>query len=419
MGYEIFQNKKEIYIFLAALLIIFLINLSFIFYDFNKFKSSKILDGSAIVTKSFVKTKNNKTYRTIHLSYNGLTIYTNVAKSSKIKKNDFVNFKIYINKVTFLQFLNGRFYAKSIKISKSIEQQNNIRERVINKVESLHSEQKIANLYSALYFASVLNNDLRQDITKWGIAHLIAISGFHLGVIFATIHFLLNLMFAKFVRLFFPFLNLKFIISVFIFLILFFYLYVLNYTPSFLRAFIMSFIVFLCTVKNIKIFSFQTLFITILLSIALYPRLIFSISFYFSCVGVLNIFIFIRHFWGKFNLVMDSILLNLYVFLAMNIIVYYYFNIFSFAQIFVIIAGFIFIVFYPMSVFFHLVGIGDIFDKFILYFLNYDITTYQVHIPMWLFLVANIITLLSIRYKIMAVVSAIFGILPPLLIVEN
>ena len=48
--------------------------------------------------------------------------------------------------------------------------------------------------------------------------------------------------------------------------------------------------------RGIKIVSFQTLMIAVGLLLPFFPRLFFSLSFWFSTFGVLSIFIFVRYY---------------------------------------------------------------------------------------------------------------------------
>lgn len=95
----------------------------------------------------------------------------------------------------------------------------------------------------------------------------------------------------------------------------------------------MAFWVFYLLCKNIKIINFVTLFCSTLLCISLYPRLLFSIGFLFSILGVFYIFLYMHHFANKFNNLINIILLNIWTFFAMVLPVLYFFPLISYQQI--------------------------------------------------------------------------------------
>ena len=196
-----------------------------------------------------------------------------------------------------------------------------------------------------------------------------------------------------------------------------FYLFLLDFTPAFLRSLLMSALAFLFLVENLKIFSFWTLFLTIIISICFMPNLVFSVGFYFSCLGVFYIYLYLHHFNNlfkstKIGILKHILVFNIYVFFAMNIPVYYYFNTFAFSQIAVIPIGYIFTIFYPLSLFLHIFGAGNLMDELLLNFLNYNIKTYEIFIPPMLFYSLNLLNFVAIKNRLVAILLPIFGIIP-------
>ncbi|ETJ82416.1 hypothetical protein X908_04200 [Campylobacter jejuni subsp. jejuni 81-176-DRH212] len=88
----------------------------------------------------------------------------------------------------------------------------------------------------------------------------------------------------------------------------------------------MAFWIFYLLCKNIKIINFVTLFCSILLCISLYPRLLFSIGFLFSILGVFYIFLYMHHFANKFNNLINIILLNIWTFLLWFYLCFIFFH---------------------------------------------------------------------------------------------
>ena len=433
---EIFENKREIFYFLLFITIIFALNLAFCYHEFNEFKSQKYRFYNAQILQNYEKTNaKGKTYRVLRLKTSEFEFYTTTKKDFKTNGAKYLNIGVITQNVKFKDFVKKRFYMPSFKLKPKFENsfensaqslQNspnlknkfaNLKQNAINFITSQHQNSKLKELYSALYFATPISKELRANVTNWGIAHIIAISGFHLGIIFGVCFFILMPIYKFFQKRFFPYRSANFDISIFVFILMSFYLFVLEFTPSFLRSLAMAFVGFFLLMRNFKIINFATLFITIALLIALFPHLAFSIGFYFSCMGVLFIFIYVKHFKDKFSPFLHLIFFNLFVWLCMNVPVYYFFSTLTPLQIAVVPISYVFIIFYPLSVVLHLFGLGGIFDENLLNFLEFSVSSYQTQIPLWLFITANLCAILAIKFKKFALLCPILGFLPIFFIV--
>lgn len=215
---------------------------------------------------------------------------------------------------------------------------------------------------------------------------------------------------------YFPYLNLRFYISLILFILMGFYLYILDFTPSFLRSYIMGVIGFLLLSRGLKIFSFGNLILSILIGVAFSVNLLFSIGFYFSALGVYFIFLYIHHFGNKddlnsyWRIFIHTLALEIFVFLAMNIPVYYFFPTVSWYQISVIPIAYIFVIFYPLSLFLHIFGYGGIFDEWILRFLEFAPAQGRAVVSLWEFIGYNILALLAIYKKQIMILLAFLGL---------
>lgn len=418
--FELFENGFGVIKFLLILTAIFVLNLGYEYYKFSEFKAKKFQFLDVSVEHSYLKSKNGRTYRVLKLNSGEFSFYTTTKKDSDINRYDRLNLGVVTNSLSYNEWIKKRFYMPSFKIKK-LKSKPNLKQKIISSIQNQHSDDKIKELYVTLYLATPISKELRDDVTKWGIAHVVSISGFHLGIIFGVIFLALTPVYRYFQSRFFPYRSSYFDISVFAFALMIWYLFLLDFTPSFLRSLVMAFIGFLFLIKNIRILSFYTLFLTIGLSVAFFPNLVYSIGFYFSCLGVFYIYLYAHHFgdikFGKFSVLTHAILLNIYVYLAMNVPVYHFFKTLAFSQIAVIPIGYIFVVFYPLSVLLHIFGVGDLMDSMLLSFLNYEIPTFQTQIPPSIFYIMNLLLLPAIRYKFIALFLAFIGVLPLFFIV--
>lgn len=184
----------------------------------------------------------------------------------------------------------------------------------------------------------------------------------------------------------------------------------IGFIASFLRAFLMSVAGFYMICKKIKILNFYTLFGVILFSVALFPQLLFSVGFYFSCLGVFYIYVYLLYFAPRFSLLENSLLLNLYVFFAMEVAVLYFFPLISLLQLSVLVLNYIFGVFYPLSFLLHIFGYGSIFDEILSKMLTFRLSSGSLHISTFVFLLYNAITLLCVKFKPAAFLPPLFGV---------
>ncbi|MBO7369863.1 MAG: ComEC/Rec2 family competence protein [Campylobacter sp.] len=431
---EIFENKREILLFLLFALSVFILNLGFCYKEFSEFKSQKYRFYNAQILQNYEKTNaKGKIYRVLRLKTGEFEFYTTTKKDFEFNGAKTLNIGVITQNVKFIDFVKKRFYMPSFKLKPKFEnsinsEQNsaetlqnspnfknkfaNFKQNAINFITSQHKNSKMQELYSALYFATPISRELRANVTNWGIAHIIAISGFHLGIIFGICFFIFKPVYKFFQKRYFPYRSVNFDISIFVFILMSFYLLVLDFTPSFLRSLAMAFVGFFLLMRNFKIINFATLFITIAFLIALFPHLAFSIGFYFSCMGVLFIFIYVKHFKDKFGLFAHLIFFNLFVWLCMNVPVYYFFSTLTPLQISVVPISYAFIIFYPLSVILHIFGVGYIFDEYLLNFLEFSLSIYKTQIPLWLFVTANLSAILAIKFKNFALLCALLGVLP-------
>jgi ComEC/Rec2-like protein len=410
----LFESRGEIGVFVAICLVVFVINVAIKFYEFSQFSSQKYEILTAKVLQDYNKTNDkNQTYRVLKFQMPDFSFYTTSRDFElDFQVGQFVKISVIKNRLKFSDFLSGNFYLSNIGILplRYYFDENFIdvfRNALQEQIVSQHQSLKMRELFSALFLATSISKQLRADVNFYGIAHLIAISGYHIGLIFGFLYFVIRMIYAPFHQRF-PYRNAKFDISVMIFTILIFYFILLGFVPSFLRALLMSLVAFYLFSRNVKILSFELLFVVICVAIAFFPSLIFSVGFYFSSCGVFYIYLYLHHFSrvfdGRFYRLFHGLALNFWVFCAMILPVLYFFPLISFQQFAVLPLTFLFVIFYPLSLVLHLFGLGGIFDEYLLEFLSWRLYGVDLNIPTWLFVIYNILSLISVKSKILATI---------------
>jgi len=331
--------------------------------EFQKYKNLTKFDSYIIeaqVLSQYTKTKNSKTFQVLKLkSENGSTIYTSANKSLEDIKGKKISLEIWAGEKSFYEYLVS-FYA----YSKIIYIHNNItlKQKLNSHLSSSHKNEDITSIYQALYTASPLKYHLYSTFSALGVSHLLAISGFHLGVLSALLFFLIKYPYKSLQNKFFPYRSQKLDSFIIISIVLFTYLIFLDSPPSLVRAFGMLIIGFFLYDRGIKIISMQTLFLTVVLLLSFFPRLSFALGFWLSVAGVFYIFLFLIYFkyLSKF---WQFILVPFWVYILMLPYSLAIFQSFSIYHPLSIIWTSLFTIFYPLSILLHILSIGDIFDN--------------------------------------------------------
>lgn len=402
----LFANKKELFYTLLAVVILFCFSLSYEYYKYKKITSYSLHVATVQVINIHKKvSKKGKPYTVLKLKNRDFTFYTVSWKPLHVKLKDSVEVGFYTGKINFYNYLKN-FYAPLKFIHIKSREKPNI---LVDFVQNQHTQSLTKELYSALYFATNISSDLRKDIAKWGISHLIAISGFHLTILSSLLYFLLRPIYSFFQDRYFPYRNRSADLAFIVFAFLGSYAYFIDFSPSVLRAFILSLVAFFFYSQNIKIISFATLFFTMSIVLILFPKLFFSIAFWFSLSGVFYILLFLHHF-SHLHKIAIFLLLHFWVFVLMLPIVHFVFDTFSFYQLLSPFLSMLFLLFYPLSLVLHVIDFGVILDNILTLFLSLHVETFSVVTPFWFLCGYVVLSLIAIRLQFLVFVLPLLSL---------
>jgi len=396
------NSKREILLFI--LLSLFILTYT-ILIEYHNYKQLTHFDSAivyATVIKQYTKTKLSKTgklknYQVLKLKADkGYTFYTTKSKTLENIKGKKVMLELWLQDITFYQYMQTFFgYTRFIKI----EKKQTLKQKLNNSLAKIHQNSDITSIYQALYTATPLPKELQQIFSTLGISHLLAISGFHLGVLSTLLFFLLKYPYSFFQNRYFPYRSAKvdiFIVVAFLELI---YLLFLDIPPSLLRAFTMLLIGFLLYDRGFKVISMQTLTLTIIVILIFAPRLLFSLGFWLSVSGVFYIFLFLIYF-KKLNSLWQLLLVPLWVYIMMLPLSLFIFKNFTIYHPISIIWTSLFTLFYPLSIFLHLIGLGTLLDSSLLWLLELaPKQTSQVELNISIFLSFMLLSFMGIFWK--------------------
>ncbi|WP_257904940.1 competence protein, ComEC family [Campylobacter lari] len=411
LKFSIKETYREFFILLLCFLAIFSLNFIYEYKKYQNFKLTKhLLLKDNIVLSSYEKTnKKGKKYQVLKLKNSDFIFYTTSFKDLNLSKNDVINLRIITKNINFKDYLSKSFYAPSYDFNKTKTQKENT---LIRYFLNQHQNEKIKEFYGALFFAKNVSSELRNDVNFYNIAHLIAISGYHLGLLFSFCFLIFAPLYAFFHKRYFPYRSLKLDISIFAFLLLILYIFLIDFSPSYTRALLMSIFAFYLFSKNIKILSFKFLFLSIAFCISIFPKLLFSVGFLFSILGVFYIYLYLHHFKDQFSNFTHIFLLNIWTFLAMIIPVLYFFPLLSFQQFLAIPLSLVFVVFYPLVLILHIFSYGNLLDLYLMHFFEFKMHAINLPIPFVFYFIYLILSLIAIFNKYLALFVISLGLIP-------
>ncbi len=390
MFIKIIKSKQIVTIFI--LFFALLINILLEYGKYLEFIDEEVFETKVEVLNIYEKDDKD----ILKLKSSNFEFFTNMPKNEEIKRFDLLNILIVSRNIDFIDYLKG-FYTKTIYFDE-LKKEQTFKDKIIKNIENNHQDEKIIELFNALFLAVPVSKELRDVITAYGIAHVVALSGFHLVVLSFVIYWILYFPYKFFQDRYFPYRNRKLDILLITIAILFYYLILTDIVPSLLRAFVMFCLGIYLLRSNIKILSYMTLFYTFLIVIAFYPKYIFSIGFWFSIFAVFYIYLFIQYF-KNYNKWLLFIFFNIWMFLIFNPIVHYYFPQTSYEQFYSIPITIFFNFFYPAEIFAHIFGFSNYFDEYLKIFIEHKIYVYEVFTPLYFYILYLFVSFLSIWSK--------------------
>ena len=389
----IIVEKFRLQFFIFTLFLsIFFINISIEYSKYLDFSDEEIYETKVEILNIYPKEK----YDVYKLKASDFEFFTSFNKNENLNKFDLLNVALISQNISFVEYLKG-FYTKVIYFDK-LERTITFKDKIIEKIDSNHDDKIIKELFQALFLAVPISKELREICTNYGISHLIALSGFHLAVLSFCIYWFFYFPYSYIHQTHFPYRNKKYDLLLLTIFLLFCYLIMTGIVPSLLRAFVMFCLGIYFLRVNIKLVSFMTLLITILIVLSLFPKYFFSLGFWFSIIAVFYIFLYIKYFIFK-NKIYHLFFFNFWMFLVFNPIVHFYFPQTSYEQFLSPLITIFFTFFYPFEIVAHIFDFSIYFDDFIKKFLYWEMYVYEVKTPFYFFIIYLVFSLASIFYK--------------------
>ncbi|MFY9142408.1 ComEC/Rec2 family competence protein [Sulfuricurvum sp.] len=391
---DLFDRKSGALFFLFLLLIASL-SLSWEYFQFTKLKHFDDPLVRAEVIDQEVRLIGNKPKTSMKLRLeNGSNVRCAMSPYLRDLRGREVLVELQVAKVTFLDYMKG-FHTRGVIYE--VYPELSLKERWYRHIASIHEDQTMRELYGALFVATPMSQEFQALVGAMGLSHILSISGYHYGIISLIAYFFLRQPYRWFHNRYFPYRHGNRDLFFIVIGILFLYLWALEFIPPMVRAFGMIAVGYWLYDRGVKIISVQTLMIAVGILLAFFPKLFFSLGFWFSSFGVLSIFIFVRYYehWKPWQIFLA---LHFWCYLVLLPISLSIFGTFGWWHMGSIPLALAFNLYYPAVLALHLTPWGDLFDPYLLkLFQAGDLHT--IIIPMWMGIGSILLAFGAMRWK--------------------
>ena len=383
---KLFPQTKSFVLTMLFLLCVILVRLGFTYHTYQDFISKPFYFTNANVIHAYEKVKGSRHYQVLKLrSEEGWTFYT-----TNYTKEDFTHkrlrMQIFPNKtISFWEYLDT-FYVKS-KIKEQKLLPMSVKDDLLTKVAMQHEDLSLQSFYNAIFFATPLDKELREKISMLGVSHLVALSGFHLGILWGLVYGVLLLLYRPFQQRFFPYRHALFDVGMVAIVCLGIYVWFVDFPPSLVRSYAMVMVGWIVLLLGMELLSFAFLTTIMLLLIALFPSLMVSLAFWLSVAGVFYIFLVLQYSKEVKVWVVSLLFIPLGIFVLMLPIVHSIFPVTSGYQLLSPLLSLLFVPFYPSVILLHLLGYGYVCDTVLVSLFNLPQNSTESLLPLWAVLV--------------------------------
>ncbi len=371
---KLFLTLKEFWFFMLFLSILISIRLFVTYIDYQEFKDKPFYYTETKVLNAYEKDRDKKHFTVLKLYSQKLDLKFFTITSIPSKEiHQRLRVKLFPNsKMKFHEYLGTSFISS--KINRIFPKDSNLKSNIIDYISTQHSNSMLSNFYNAIFLAEPLERELRSQVSKLGVSHLIALSGFHLGILSTILFFLLRPIYRLFQQHYFPYRFDLIDIGFSVLVILLLYLIFVDSPASLIRSYVMLLTTWILLILGVELLTLSFLVTITFIIITISPHLLLSLSFWLSVIGVFYIFLLLNYFSHVNKYIMTTII-SFGIFILMLPVVHIIFPITTPLQLISPILSLLFTLFYPLSMILHLFGFGDILDPILLKLFTLDTFT--------------------------------------------
>jgi len=362
---KLFLNVKQFWFSMIFLILILLFRIFFLYEEYQLFRDKPLYFTEVKVLQAYEKTKNKRNYTVLKLYSPDLNLNFFTITSIPSKEiHQRLRMKLFPNyKMRFQDYLSTSFISSNV--NEVYKEEESLKGKILNFIEKQHLNPMIANFYSAIYLAQPVEKELRESISKLGISHLIALSGFHLALLSSMLFFFLRPLYRVFQQRYFPYRFDVIDIGFSVLVLLGWYVWFVDAPASLIRSYMMLLSGWTLLLLGVELLTLSFLTTIVLILLILFPYLLFSLAFWLSIIGVFYIFLLLQYF-SDLPKVVVTFIISFGLFLLMQPIVHLIFPLTTPYQLLSPFLSLLFSIFYPLSIFLHLFGVGDLLDTLLM-----------------------------------------------------
>lgn len=374
---KLFLDSKQFWLSMLFLSSLLAIRIFLIYSDYKEFKDKPFYFTEVNVLQAYEKYKNNRYYTVLKLYSSDLDIQFFTISSIPSKEiHQRLRMKLFPNfKMRFMEYLGTSFISS--QVNEIYPKESDLKGRILYYIDKQHQNSMVANFYSAIFLAKPLSKALRKQVSILGVSHLIALSGFHLGILSGLLFFLLRPIYRVFQQRYFPYRFDLIDVGFIVLIILAGFVWFVGSPPSLIRSYMMILSTWILLILGVELLTLSFLVTVILILLIIFPHLLLSLAFWLSIIGVFYIFLLL-HYISHLNNITITALISFGLFVLMLPIVHIVFPIVSPLQLGSPFLSLIFTLFYPLSIFLHLICIGDILDSVLIQLFTLKGTTLEI-----------------------------------------
>jgi len=362
---KLFSTVKEFWLTLSVFLVLFAIRLSFVYLQYQTFIVKPFYFTYVDVLQQYQKEKKGNRYTVLRVysSELDLDFFTRTYRKDNLL-NKRIRLKLFPSReMSFTEYLRTSFISS--RVNRVLDKSDSLKYSLLRQIESQHTEPIITSFYQAIFLAKPLPKELRKQVSKLGVSHIIALSGMHLAILWGVLFFLFRPLYRVFQQRYFPYRFDLIDIGLLILLILGWFVWFVDAPASLLRSYGMMVVGWIVLILGVELVSFALLATIVMLLLFLFPKMVLSLAFWFSLLGVFYLFLIIKSFVGV-NKYLVTLIIAFGMFVLMSPIVHIVFPTTSTLQLYSPLLSLGFSLFYPVSIFCHIVGVGGVFDEWLL-----------------------------------------------------
>ncbi len=406
---ELFSNRKEKLSAVLLAIVLFTIHLGWYYDRYRKFVSSQYRYLSAEVQSVSKKSGRTGVYWLLKLKADGLPDFYTSYRGTSIKPGEIVRLQIFPSKkISFVDFMKG-FYVRSRIVEKSGERKS-LRYLLAKGIEAQHEDGRIASFYQAIFLALPMDRILREKISRLGISHLAALSGYHLGILWAMVYGFLFPFYSMLHKKRMPWRHSLFDMGIVCLFILGLYVWLTGTPHSLLRSYAMLLLAWVAILGGVELVSFQLLSTVALSLIVIFPHLLFSLGFWLSVSGVYYIYLLLRHYGAFDRKLLTILIIPVGIYILMVPLVHSIFETSSIWQILSPVLSLLFVLFYPVMLFMHFVGMGNLCDTCLSRLFDLPVEFHSSLIPVSVLIFYLMLSILAARYRLVMSATLVYAL---------